>query len=60
MLVNGTTYNSPNTFCLRKAAEQDAAKIAMADIEQKINEAVTRCLIYEVRLLWLKNVLVLH
>ncbi|KAK9951094.1 hypothetical protein M0R45_006554 [Rubus argutus] len=49
VLVNGTTYNSPNTFSLRKAAEQDAAKIAMADIEQKINEAVTRCLIYEDR-----------
>lgn len=60
VLVNGTTYNSPNTFSLRKAAEQDAAKIAMADIEQKINEAVTRCLIYEVRLLWLKNVLDFH
>ncbi|KAB1222261.1 Double-stranded RNA-binding protein 4 [Morella rubra] len=38
VLVDGASYTSPNTFSHRKAAEQDVAKIALANILQKIKE----------------------
>ncbi|KAI5684367.1 hypothetical protein M9H77_05595 [Catharanthus roseus] len=38
VLVDGTYYKSPNTFPQRKGAEQDAARVALDDINQKIKD----------------------
>ena len=40
MLVDGVCYASSNTFASRKAAEQDAARLAMISITEKIKEEV--------------------
>ncbi|GLT28827.1 hypothetical protein SLA2020_037310 [Shorea laevis] len=38
VLVDGATYTSGNTFSVRKAAEQDVAKIALESITKKIKD----------------------
>ncbi|KAB2612397.1 double-stranded RNA-binding protein 1-like [Pyrus ussuriensis x Pyrus communis] len=40
VLVDGVCYASSNTFASRKAAEQDAARLAMISITEKIKEEV--------------------
>ncbi|XP_021296460.1 double-stranded RNA-binding protein 4-like isoform X2 [Herrania umbratica] len=38
VVVDGTSYSSPDTFSHRKAAEQDAAKVALECITKKIKD----------------------
>lgn len=40
VLVGGVCYTSPDTFPGRKAAEQDAARLAMISLTEKIKDEV--------------------
>lgn len=43
--LDGTCFISPNTFSNRKMAEQDAAKLALVGIQEKVkNECFSRIL----------------